>query len=89
MRQIGYSCKTWAREVYAITNDIDQEELRKPSVHADMPVHADARDLLEQLNRALNVLLAEEGSALSRSPSRPSEKQVFDDGEGLRFTNWN
>ena len=30
-----------------IVNDIDPEELKKPSVHADMRIHADAKDLLE------------------------------------------
>lgn len=88
IRQVGYNYKTWAREAYVIANDIDQEELKKPSVHVDMPVHADAGDLLEQLNRVLDALLAEEGSALPHSLSRPGKKQVFDGGEGLRSMNW-
>ena len=88
IRQVGYNYKTWAREAYVIANDIDQEELKKPSVHVDMPVHADAGDLLEQLNRVLDALLAEEGSALPDSLSRPGKKQVFDGGEGLRSMNW-
>ncbi len=88
IRQVGYNYKTWAREAYVIANDIDQEELKKPSVHVDMPVHADAGDLLEQLNRVLDALLAEEGSALPDSMSRPGKKQVFDGGEGLRSMNW-
>ena len=46
IRQVGYNYETWAREAYVIVNDVDMEELKKPSVHADMRVHADARDLL-------------------------------------------
>lgn len=41
IRQVGYNFKTWARDAYVIVNDIDDEELRKPSVHADMRVHCD------------------------------------------------
>ena len=48
-RQVGYRFTTWAREAYVIVNDIDAEELKKPTLHVDMPVHADAKDLLETL----------------------------------------
>lgn len=53
IRQVGYNYKTWAREAYVIANDIDQEELKKPTLHVDMPVWADAKDLLEKLDRAI------------------------------------
>lgn len=89
IRQVGYNYKTWARDAYVIVNDIDEEELKKPSIHADMPVHADAKDLLEQLDRALDTVLAEEGAALFPSLSRPGEKQVFGGGSGLNDMNWN
>lgn len=53
IRQVGYNYKTWAREAYVIVNDIDAEELKKPTIHVDMPVWADAKDLLENLEKAL------------------------------------
>lgn len=53
IRQVGYNYETWARGAYTIINDIDIEELKKPSIHVDMPVHADAKDLLEALDRIL------------------------------------
>ncbi|MEG2349242.1 MAG: thiamine pyrophosphate-binding protein [Hungatella sp.] len=53
IRQVGYNYQTWAREAYTIINDIDIEELKKPSVHVDLPIHADAKDLLEALDLAL------------------------------------
>lgn len=53
IRQVGYSYKTWARGAYVIVNDIDAEELRKPSVHSDLRIHADARLLLAALLHAL------------------------------------
>ena len=57
IRQVGYNYKTWARAAFVIANDIDSEELKKPSVHADLAVHADAKDLLEQLDGALDEIL--------------------------------
>ena len=55
IRQVGYNYPTWAREAYVIYNDIDAEELKKPTVHVDMPVHADVRDLLEKMEMVLEV----------------------------------
>lgn len=89
IRQVGYNYKTWAREAYVIVNDIDQEELKKPSVHADMPVHADAKELLKQLGHVLDTLLKEEGRTLPKSLSRPGGHQVFGGGKGLRDMDWN
>lgn len=53
IRQVGYNYQTWARAAYTIVNDIDIEELKKPSVRTDMPIHADAKDLLEAMDRVL------------------------------------
>ena len=74
IRQVGYNYKTWAREAYVIMNDIDPEELKKPSVHVDMPVQADAKDLME----TMAAVLREEYD----------KKPVFDGGEGLPGMTW-
>ena len=52
IRQVGYSWKTWAREAEVIMADIDPGELKKPTLHVDMPIWADAKDFLEKLDRA-------------------------------------
>ena len=49
IRQVGYSWKTWAREAYVIMNDVDQDEMKKPTLHVDMPVWGDAKELLEKM----------------------------------------
>lgn len=54
IRQVGYTWKTWARESYVIMNDVDLDEMRKPTLHVDMEVWADAKDLLEKLDKALD-----------------------------------
>ena len=88
IRQVGYNYKTWARAAFVIANDIDSEELKKPSVHADLAVHADAKDLLEQLDGALDEILEKEGNQLAESLSKKGEKQLFGGGEGLPGMSW-
>ena len=44
IRQVGYNYNTWAREAYVIAVDVDAEELKKPTLHVELPVHADAKD---------------------------------------------
>lgn len=72
LRQVGFNYKGWAREAFTIVNDIDKEELKKPTLHIDIPVHADCKvfikDLLEELN---NI----EGS-------------LWSNGEGLKGKTW-
>lgn len=53
IRQVGYNYTTWAREAEVILVDVDPEEMKKPTLHVDMPVHADARDFLEKLEEIL------------------------------------
>ena len=56
-RQVGYNANSWAREAFVIMVDIDQYELQKPSIHVEMPIQADARDFLEQMDLALETPL--------------------------------
>ncbi len=53
VRQVGYNYQSWAREAFVISCDADAEELKKPLAHVEMPLHADAKDLLVQLDQAL------------------------------------
>lgn len=73
IRQVGYNYKTWARAAYTIVNDVDPEELKKPSVHIDFSVCADAKELLEAMDKVLDQ---------EKTP-------VFDGGEGLAGMTWN
>lgn len=50
IRQVGYNWKTWAREAEVIMVDIDQGEMKKPTLHVDMPVWADAKDFLTKMD---------------------------------------
>ena len=51
IRQVGYNWKTWAREAKVIMVDIDPAEMRKPTLHVDLPIWADAKDFLTGLDR--------------------------------------
>lgn len=78
IRQVGYNYKTWAREAFVIVNDIDQEELKKPSIHADMRVHADVKELLI----ALEEVLDSEFHLEEQTP-------LFKGGKGIDGLTWN
>lgn len=56
IRQVGYNWKTWAREAEVIMVDIDQAEMKKPTLHVEMPVWADAKDFLEKLDNQAGKL---------------------------------
>lgn len=50
IRQVGYNWKTWAREAEVIMVDIDPAEMKKHTIHVDMPIWADAKDFLNKIN---------------------------------------
>jgi len=78
IRQVGYNYTTWAREAYVIVNDIDPEELKKPSIHADMKIQANVKDLLTALEELLD-------SEYKTSHNQP----LFSGGKGLDGMTWN
>jgi len=49
IRQISYNWKMFAREAYKIIVDIDQEELKKPTICPDMPVNANVADFIKAM----------------------------------------
>ena len=57
IRQVGYNWKTWARAAEVIMVDIDQAELKKPTLHVEMPVWADAKDFLTKLDASAKSIV--------------------------------
>ncbi len=53
IRQTGYYFKAWARYAKVIMVDIDRAEMKKPTIHVDLPVWADAKQFLEALEKKL------------------------------------
>lgn len=49
IRQVGYNWKTWARAAEVIMVDIDPAELKKTTLHVELPVCGDAKDFFEQV----------------------------------------
>jgi acetolactate synthase-1/2/3 large subunit len=49
IRQISYAWQHFARAAYKVIVDVDWAELEKPTVKADLPIHADASDFLRTL----------------------------------------
>ncbi|MDE6905959.1 MAG: thiamine pyrophosphate-binding protein [Lachnospiraceae bacterium] len=53
IRQVGYNWKTWAREAYVIMVDVDPAELKKTTLHVELPICADAKDFFVTMNKIL------------------------------------
>ncbi len=49
IRQISYNWQSFAREAFKIWIDIDENELKKPNIMADMPIHANLSDFIPLL----------------------------------------
>ena len=43
----------WARAAEVIMVDIDQAEMKKPTLHVEMPIWADAKDFLNRMNESI------------------------------------
>jgi len=53
INQIGFNYKTWAREAYKIVVDIDENELKKPTLNIDFPICCDAKMFIEEFLKYL------------------------------------
>jgi acetolactate synthase I/II/III large subunit len=53
IRQISYNYKDFAKSAYKIIVDIDENELKKPTLKPDIPIHADVKDVIRSLNLEL------------------------------------
>lgn len=49
IRQISYNFKQFSPDSYKIMVDIDENELRKPTLKIDLPIHADVKDFMSSI----------------------------------------
>jgi acetolactate synthase I/II/III large subunit len=57
IRILGYAYEKFARAAYKIMVDIDSDEMKKPTLSIDLPIHACAGDFLTVLNNNLKAPL--------------------------------
>ncbi len=55
IRQISYNYKEFAKNAYKIVVDIDENELKKPTIKPDMPIHANVLDVITSMNKILET----------------------------------
>ena len=51
IRMIGYNHFEFAKNSYKIIVDIDEEELKKPTIKVDMPINCDVKNVINVLNK--------------------------------------
>lgn len=56
VRQISYNWENFAKGAYLASVDVDEGELKKPTLSVDMPIHADLKDFLPGLLQAITSL---------------------------------
>ena len=78
IRVTGYNWETWARAAKVIMVDIDAGEMKKPAIHVEQAIHADAKVFLSEMLEAItchpetgsnNVILSE-----AKNPERDNKK---------------
>ena len=53
IRQTGFNYASWAREAYVAMVDIDENEMKKPTIHVELPIHDDVKHFMETFLRYL------------------------------------
>lgn len=91
IRQVGYHHESWARAAFVIMNDIDRAELQKPTLHVEMPVCADAGELIAALLRRLEArarLSEEEQAPETAGRGRAAGNTAGRDEAGVAKRQW-
>lgn len=50
IRQTGFNYAAWAPKAKVIMVDIDENEMKKPTIHVEYPIHANVKDVIHKLN---------------------------------------
>ena len=75
--QTGFQYQDWARGSYTILNDIDENELKKPSLHVSLPVCGDAGDLIRKLICVAKLRGADETNPLFKGRDWIRQCQIW------------
>ena len=55
IRQTGFNYASWAPKAYVIMVDIDENEMKKPTIHVEYPIHASVKDVIDELNHLISA----------------------------------
>ena len=67
IRLISYNKDQFAKNAFKIVVDIDEAELKKPTIHPDLPIHADVADVMMALASEEALVVAEYDSTVHAS----------------------
>ena len=57
IRQTGFNYASWAPNAKVIMVDIDEAEMKKPTIHVEYPICANVYDVIDMLNKKVTSLL--------------------------------
>ncbi len=55
IRQISYNYRNFAPEAFKIVVDIDKNELKKPTIAPELPIHADVKDVVNSILKSSEI----------------------------------
>ncbi len=79
LRQTGFNWVKWAPNAFVIMEDVCEGEMRKPTLHVDMPLHVDAKVLIERLLERVKVKVFVDNGWISRCQKWKKEYPVVSD----------
>ena len=62
IRQTGFNYASWAPNAYVIMVDIDEAEMKKPTIHVNYPIRANVKDVIFELDKAIDSRIENDGS---------------------------
>lgn len=63
IRQTGFNYASWAPNAKVIMVDIDKEEMKKPTIHVEYPIHANVKDVIIALNKKNLIKLFDDNNS--------------------------
>lgn len=76
LRQTGFNWVKWAPNAFVIMEDVCEGEMRKPTLHVDLPLHVDAKVLIERLFERVKTKVFVDNGWISRCQEWKKEYPV-------------
>ena len=76
LRQTGFNWEKWAPNAFVIMEDVCKGEIEKPTLHVDMPLHVDAKVLIDKILETVKTKVFNGNEWISRCQKWKKEYPV-------------